>query len=91
MLRYASDEFVQEFFSDESVNVKCVLSWRTSPNNSGAGRQRLLIDFHNSCIFDSDMWHSRPDVPRMILQELKRQSRQPLFSRQSFGIRYLRS
>jgi hypothetical protein len=42
------DEFSQEEFSDDSINVSCVLTW----NLAHAGRLRL--DFHGELLFDSD-------------------------------------
>jgi hypothetical protein len=70
MDHYVIDEFAQESFSDESVNVNCVLSWRTSSSKRWDGEQRLEIDFHNSVVFDSD-YCRRGGVFEKIVQKLR--------------------
>jgi len=46
--QYEFGEYRQEEFSDDSINVHCVLSWRLSAS------QRLTVNFHNSFRFDSE-------------------------------------
>ena len=70
MRHYVIDEFVQEGFSDESVNVNCVLSWRLSRSNLGDGRQRLLI-VSDDWFFDSDHKFCRSDSYQRVLQRLR--------------------
>lgn len=71
MSSYIIDEFAQEFFSEESVNVNCVLSWRTLPSNRGVGQTRLLIDNHNGWIYDSDWPDFRADAAQRLLTGLQ--------------------
>ena len=47
-IRYEFGGYAQEEFSDESINVHCVLSWRLSAS------QALTVNFHNGFYFDSE-------------------------------------
>jgi len=47
-LEYEFDEYSQEEFGEDSINVHCVLSWRLTAS------QTLKVDFHNSWYFDSE-------------------------------------
>ena len=63
------DEYSQSFFSDDSLNLNCVLSWRVRDEN--APNPALRIDFNNSFFFDSDRTHTRPELVRKALRQLK--------------------
>ena len=71
MCLYIIDEFVQEFFSEGSVTLSSVLSCRTIPSKRAASRQRVLIDFHNSWLFDSDSQHLPLDASQQVLSRLQ--------------------
>jgi hypothetical protein len=73
------DEYAQEFYSDESINVNCVLSWRLREDASSL---RLRIDFHNSFFFDSERWHPRLDLLKEAIRRLKT-STDPVANRSS--------
>ncbi len=49
MPEYVIDEFAQESYSDESINVNRVLSWRASVREHST----LTVRFDDSWIFDS--------------------------------------
>lgn len=80
-MRYEVDNFIQEWFSDDSVNVRCVLSWsrRQTARESASA---LKVNFHNSFCFDSEHSGIRPERVNETLSELKRISRYP-FARRS--------
>jgi hypothetical protein len=64
------DEHSQEEFSDDSVNLRCVLSARIRHERDG-GTPELAINFHNSFHFDSNLFRRQEKVVRAIV-ELRR-------------------
>lgn len=73
-MQYEADDFIQEWFSDDSVNIRCVLSWRCS-RTSHESASALKINFHNSFYFDSERSKTRPERVNETLSELQRISR----------------
>lgn len=69
MIVYQEDEYSQSFFSDDSVNLNRVLSWRAQNGKTDA--PALRIDFHNSFFFDSARTCTRPELLQKALQQLK--------------------
>ena len=67
------DEYGQPFFSDESVNLNCVLSWRARDKKGPI--PTLRIDFHNSFFFDSALTNTRPELLQKALRQLNRSNR----------------
>jgi hypothetical protein len=62
--RYELDDYTNEEFSDDSINVQCVLSYTVGSSQS------LRINFHNGFHFDSDSERCprrhRDAVPRVL-------------------------
>ena len=73
MIVNQEDEYSQPFFTDDSVNLKCVLSWRARDEKGPTPAVR--IDFHNSFFFDSAHTHTRPELLQKALQQLKSSNR----------------
>jgi hypothetical protein len=63
------DEYAQEWFSDDSVDLQCVLSWRL--RDSGSAAPHLMIDLHNSFILDSAYGRPRPERIQSAIRQLK--------------------
>ena len=55
-------------YSDDSVNVNCVLSWRLRRDAPGEGE--MLVDFRNGWTFDSGQWTGRSGARGMVLEAL---------------------
>jgi hypothetical protein len=67
VLKYVPDG--EPEYTDETVNVNCVLRWRlrrNAPNESD-----LLVDFGNGWIFESGRWTGRADVRQKVLSALR--------------------
>jgi hypothetical protein len=69
-MRYERDDYVHEHYSDDSINLKCVLSWKVI-GNARSQSPRLQINFHNGWFYDSDHW-KRPDRVEAVRTELQR-------------------
>lgn len=57
-------------YTDETVNVDCVLSWRQRWDAPGQGD--VLVDFENGWIFDSGRWTGRAGAREKVLAALRR-------------------
>ena len=75
-MQYETDNFKQEWFSDDSVNVRCVLSWSCC-TTSHASASALKVNFHNSFYFNSEHSKVRPERINETLSELQRISGYP--------------
>jgi hypothetical protein len=60
-----ADEYSQEEFSDESINVNSVLTWNVY--SSG----RLRVDFHHEFFFDSAYSNIRPERVQAVIKKLR--------------------
>lgn len=76
-MQYEADDFIQEWFSDDGVNVRCVLSW-TGGRSSCEGASVLKVNFHNSFHFDSQHSKIRAERVNDALSELQQISRYTL-------------
>jgi hypothetical protein len=56
-------------FTDDTVNVNCVLSWRLRPDASIEGD--VQVDFRNGWIFESGRWTGRVDAKQQVLSALR--------------------
>ena len=65
------DDYVYPEYSEDHVNVNCVLSWRRS---DGADDDNVSIDFQNGWVFNSNAWSGRADVRERVLAALNRNS-----------------
>lgn len=75
-MRYEPDDLIQEWFSDDSVNVRCVLSWNCA-RTSRESIYALKVNFHNLFYFDSERSVAGPERLNDTLSELKRISSYP--------------
>jgi len=57
-------------YTDETVNVNCVLSWQLRQDAPGEGD--VLVDFENGWIFDSGRWIGRAGAREKVLAALRR-------------------
>ena len=56
-------------YTDDTVNVNCVLSWRLRRHASN--ESDLLVDFRNGWIFESGRWTGRASAREDILSALQ--------------------
>ena len=68
IVQLVGDEYVQPDYSEDYVNVNCVLSWRRVDEADGS---RLSIDFQNGWIADSRGWTGRTGSRERALAALK--------------------
>ncbi len=59
-----ADEYSQEEFTDESINVNSVLTWKVS--SSG----RLIVDFQHEVYFDSALSSIRQERVQAAIKKL---------------------
>ena len=69
IVQLEADEYVQPEYSEDHVNVNCVLSWRRAETADG---DSVFVDFQNGWVFSSDAWREAGDVRTRVLSALKR-------------------
>jgi hypothetical protein len=67
-VQIVADEYVHPEYSEDHVNVNCVLSWRRT---DGVGGDHLFIDFQNGWVADSRAWTERIGAYESALAALK--------------------
>jgi hypothetical protein len=60
-----ADEYSQEEFSDESINVNSVLTWNVYASG------RLKVDFQHEFVFDSTRSNIQPDRVQAAINKLQ--------------------
>lgn len=68
---YKVDDYVHEEYSDDTINLKCVLSWKSDRKAQGRSA-RCQINFHNCFYFDSEKSQVKPDRAEAVRAELLR-------------------
>jgi hypothetical protein len=67
-MHYEIDAYIPQEFSDDSINVHCVLSCRFGSKNE----KTLIVNFHNGWFFRSDSWNGDPRRIEQAVEELQR-------------------